>query len=124
MLRALRSRAFPLLWGGRIISALGDCIFQATLAWWVLEKTGSALAMATVILAILLVAFGIGACNTTLGLAWISALQERVPQRLLGRATSVDYLGSYLFLPGGYAVGGWAAQAISPHQVFIVGGAL
>ena len=105
MLRALRSRAFPLLWGGRAISALGGRVFQVALAWWVLEKTGSTLAMATVIRAILLAAFGIGACNTTLGLEWISALQERVPQRLLGRATSVDYLGSYLFLPVGYERG-------------------
>jgi len=93
-------------------------------AWMTIGLLVMAIGLLRPIPAILLAAFGIGACNTILGLAWVSALQERIPQRLLGRVTSVDYLGSYLFLPLGYAVGGWATQAISPQLVFIIGGAL
>jgi MFS family permease len=65
-----------------------------------------------------------GACNTTLGLVWINSLQEYVPRHLLGRVTSVDYLGSFILLPVGYAVGGWAAEETGPAVVFVIGGAL
>ncbi len=74
--------------------------------------------------AILLASAVIGACNATLGLAWINSLQELVPRHLLGRVTSVDYLGSYLFLPVGFAFGGWAAERFGAPLVFIFGGAL
>jgi len=73
---------------------------------------------------ILLASAVIGACNATLGLAWINSLQELVPRHLLGRVTSVDYLGSYMFLPLGFAFGGWAAERFGAPQVFIFGGAL
>jgi MFS transporter, DHA3 family, tetracycline resistance protein len=66
----------------------------------------------------------IGACNTLVGLVWVNTLQEVVPQHLLGRVTSVDYLGSYLLLPVGFAVGGWAAKLLGPAPVFVIGGAL
>lgn len=68
--------------------------------------------------------FVIGACNTVLGLVWVNTLQELVPQHLLGRVTSVDYLGSYVFLPVGFAIGGWAAKLLGPAPVFVIGGAL
>jgi MFS family permease len=74
--------------------------------------------------AILVASAVIGACNATLGLAWINSLQELVPRHLLGRVTSVDYLGSYLFLPLGFAFGGWAAERFGAPLVFIFGGAL
>lgn len=48
LLRVLRGRSFALLWSGQTISLLGDRIFQVALAWWVLEETGSAVAMGTV----------------------------------------------------------------------------
>jgi DHA3 family tetracycline resistance protein-like MFS transporter len=73
---------------------------------------------------ILLASLMIGACNTILSLVWVNTLQEFVPRNLLGRVTSVDYLGSYLLLPLGYALGGWAAEAIGPSLVFILGGTL
>jgi MFS family permease len=65
-----------------------------------------------------------GACNSILGLVWVNTLQERVPAHLLGRVTSVDYLGSFILLPVGYAFGGWASEQIGPATVFIIGGAL
>jgi DHA3 family tetracycline resistance protein-like MFS transporter len=46
-LRALRVRKFALLWGGQTISRLGDSLYHIALSWWILEKTGSAVAMGT-----------------------------------------------------------------------------
>lgn len=48
--RALRHRPFALLWSGQSISRLGDRLFNIALAWWVLERTGSAVAMGAVFL--------------------------------------------------------------------------
>lgn len=48
-LRALRHRPFALVWTGQTISRLGDSLFRIALAWWVLEETGSAEAMGTVL---------------------------------------------------------------------------
>jgi len=48
VLRALRYRPFALLWSGQTISRLGDNLYHIALAWWVLEETGSAVAMGTV----------------------------------------------------------------------------
>jgi DHA3 family tetracycline resistance protein-like MFS transporter len=49
LFRALRHRRFSLLLFGQTLSRLGDYVFQLALAWWVLEKTGSALAMGMVL---------------------------------------------------------------------------
>ena len=38
-----------MLWSCQTVSRLGDSLFRIALAWWVLEKTGSATAMATVL---------------------------------------------------------------------------
>ena len=46
--RALYLRPFALLWTGQTLSRLGDFLYEIALAWWVLEKTGSAAAMASV----------------------------------------------------------------------------
>ncbi len=71
---------------------------------------------------ILAASFFIGVCNSIVGLVWTNTLQELVPQRLLGRVTSVDYLGSYILIPPGYAIGGWATEALGPPMVFVAGG--
>lgn len=49
VLRSLRHRPFALLWAGQTASRLGDSLHRIALAWWVLEKTGSATAMGTVL---------------------------------------------------------------------------
>ena len=48
--RSLTNRSFTLLWAGQTFSRVGDFMYQIALAWWVLEKTGSAGAMATVLI--------------------------------------------------------------------------
>jgi MFS family permease len=47
--RALRHTKFTLLLVGQTLSRIGDFLFQIAMAWWVLEKTGSATAMGTVL---------------------------------------------------------------------------
>jgi DHA3 family tetracycline resistance protein-like MFS transporter len=49
LIRSLANRSFALLWAGQTFSRVGDFMYQVALAWWVLEKTGSAGAMATVL---------------------------------------------------------------------------
>jgi MFS family permease len=66
----------------------------------------------------------IGACNTILGLVWVNTLQQTVPHNLLGRVSSVDFLGSYILLPIGYGIGGWSVGVLGAPLVFILGGAL
>lgn len=73
---------------------------------------------------VLAAAFVIGGANTALGLIWVNTLQEQVPRELQGRVSSVDFLGSSLLAPVGYAVGGWATGMFGPGLVFIVGGIL
>ncbi len=48
IVHALRHRRFALLFSGQTISRVGDHFYQIALAWWVLEKTGSATAMGMV----------------------------------------------------------------------------
>jgi MFS family permease len=50
VLRSLKHRPFALLWAGQTTSRLGDSLHRIALAWWVLEKTGSATAMGTVLI--------------------------------------------------------------------------
>ncbi len=50
LFRALNHRPFALLWSGQTISRVGDSLYRIALAWWVLEKTGSATAMGTVLI--------------------------------------------------------------------------
>src|SRR5688500_14822416 len=48
--KSLTVRPFALLWSGQQLSALGDSIYRVALAWWVLEKTGSATVMSSIII--------------------------------------------------------------------------
>ncbi len=41
--RALRHKKFSSLLFGQTLSRIGDFLFQIAMAWWVLEKTGSAI---------------------------------------------------------------------------------
>src|SRR5262245_28855282 len=47
---ALKVRPFAQLWAGQTISRIGDYLYQVALAWWVLERTGSAAIMGTVLI--------------------------------------------------------------------------
>jgi MFS family permease len=50
ILNSLKLKLFALLWSGQSISRLGDSLYRIALSWWVLEKTGSAVIMGTVLI--------------------------------------------------------------------------
>ena len=55
-------------------------------------------------------------------MSWVTSLQEMVPNAKLGRVSSIDMLGSFILLPFGFGVAGWATDLIGPAAVFAVGG--
>ncbi len=97
VVKSLANPAFALLWSGQTISRLGDNFYTVALAWWVLEKTGSAAAMGLVLI-----------CSN-------------IPDRL-GRVASIDALGSFALLPVGYGLAGIAADQFGAPVVFLLGG--
>jgi len=54
----------------------------------------------------------------------VTLLQERVPEHLLGRVSSLDMFGSFLLLPIGLGIVGWLADRVGPSPIFVVGGLL
>ncbi len=54
----------------------------------------------------------------------VTLLQERLPEHLLGRVSSLDRFGSFLLLPIGLGIVGWLADRVGPSPIFVVGGLL
>ena len=67
--------------------------------------------------------FIMGFCISVFSLVWTNTLQELVPREKLGRVTSIDALGSFVLLPLGFGLTGWATDRLGPPVVFFVGGA-
>lgn len=74
------------------------------------------------VLAVMAVNFVFGVFFSFFDLIWTATLQEMVPREKLGRVSSVDQLGSFVLLPIGYGVAGWATDILSAPVVFVVGG--
>ena len=66
----------------------------------------------------------IGASLNVFNLIWYNTLQEMVPNDLLGRVSSIDYLGSFVLLPIGYGLAGWATDLFGAAEVLFIGGVL
>ncbi|HNP73869.1 MAG TPA: MFS transporter [Kouleothrix sp.] len=62
-----------------------------------------------------------GTSIAAFGLVWTSTLQEMVPGELLGRVSSIDYLGSFVLLPVGYALAGFTTDRLGAPPVFVIG---
>lgn len=60
LFRSLSVRPFALLLAGQTLSRIGDFLYEVVLAWWVLQETGSALAVGTVFVFALLPALLFG----------------------------------------------------------------
>jgi MFS family permease len=69
-------------------------------------------------------AFVFGICVSIGSLAWTNSLQEMIPHERLGRVSSIDALGSFIFLPLGFAFAGILTERIGPANVFVLGGSL
>jgi DHA3 family tetracycline resistance protein-like MFS transporter len=102
----LRRRGW-LAYGGTVVCGLAAMVFGL---WPLLP-------------AVLAAALVIGLSNSTFGLVWTNTLQEMVPRAALGRVSSIDALGSFVLLPVGAGLAGWATDLVGPPLVFIVGGA-
>src|SRR5215216_1777570 len=63
-----------------------------------------------------------GLCTSVFALIWTHTLQEMVPGEMLGRVYSIDALGSFVLLPIGFALAGWATELLGAPTVFLVGG--
>jgi DHA3 family tetracycline resistance protein-like MFS transporter len=96
----------------------------AFLAWFIIGLGIMVLGLQKNFVVSLIVATIIGAGSTTFGLIWTNSMQELVPPNLLGRVSSIDYLGSFALIPIGYAVAGWATDLYGPAVVFVVCGIL
>jgi MFS family permease len=66
--------------------------------------------------------FVYGVCMSIFSLIWTNTLQEMVPHELLGRVYSIDALGSWVLLPVGFAIAGWATDLFGAPTVFLIGG--
>ena len=73
--------------------------------------TAAALALALPTPAIALLGFAAGATEGFLEVVWMTALQERIPAAALSRVSSYDTLGSFVFMPVGFALAGPVADA-------------
>jgi MFS family permease len=92
--------------------------------WILLASAAAAMGLPIGIAGVAVAAAIVGLCETTLGLAWVHALQQYVPGDRLGRVYSIDALGSYALIPVGYAVAGALADAVGPAPIFVVGGVI
>jgi len=61
-------------------------------------------------------AFVAGVGLEQFGVGWATVMQEQIPLDCLSRVTSYDMLGSYVFIPVGYAVGGPVSSAVGVNQ--------
>ena len=96
----------------------------AYIAWFLIGTMILLLGVQTNFAVSLIFAVMIGVGSTGFGLIWTTTMQEIVPQDLMGRVSSIDYLGSFILLPIGYALGGWATDQFGAQITFIVGGSI
>ncbi|MCE3035008.1 MULTISPECIES: MFS transporter [Streptomyces] len=57
---------------------------------------------------------------TVFSILWMTALQQDVPDRVLGRVMALDWLGSQGLMPLGYAAAGLVAASIGTRDMLIV----
>jgi len=72
------------------------------------------------VIAALLLLMGVG--EQIFSVLWVTAVQREVPDRLLSRVFSLDYLGSLALLPVGLALAGPAADLFGRTEFLIFGG--
>jgi len=63
-----------------------------------------------------------GMATSVFALIWTHTLQEMVPGKMLGRVYSIDALGSFVLLPIGFSLSGWATDLVGAPTVFLIGG--
>lgn len=98
----------PLLWG-----MVGTAVYGLPLV---------GLGMTTDTVPVLAAAFLAGAGIEVFGMGWMVAMQENVPEEMLGRAFSNDALGSFAAIPLGQLAAGPPTVAFGLQPVILVAG--
>ena len=111
------------LWLGRK-SALRRRGLIAYGAWFISGLTTLAIGLPIGLIGVAIAAFIGGMSATTFDLIWVNTLQSLVPRDMLGRVSSIDFLGSLVLLPIGFGVVGWATDQVGAPMVFVIGGLL
>jgi MFS family permease len=93
---------------------VGVLVFSSGTALYAL-----ALGLAAPTLAIAVAGFVSGACEGVLDVIWITTLQQRVTRTALARVSSYDTVGSFIFMPIGFALAGPTADALGTSTVLI-----
>jgi MFS family permease len=93
---------------------VGVLVFSSGTALYAL-----ALGLAAPTLAIAVAGFVSGACEGVLDVIWITTLQQRVTRTALARVSSYDTVGSFVFMPIGFALAGPTADALGTSTVLI-----
>jgi len=73
--------------------------------------------------AIAMGAFTAGVGLGVFGPLWDTTLQHQIPERVLSRVSSYDYLGSVALLPVGYALAGPLAAILGGHAILLAAAA-
>jgi MFS family permease len=94
--------------------SVGVLLFSAGTALYALM-----LGLPAPVLAIAAAGFVSGFCEGVLDVIWITTLQRRVPRAALARVSSYDTLGSFVFMPVGFALAGPAADALGTSTVLV-----
>jgi len=68
-------------------------------------------------------AFSAGVGLGVFGPLWDTTLQHQIPERVLSRVSSYDYLGSVALLPVGYALAGPLAAILGGHAILLAAAA-
>ncbi len=102
----LRRRG-PLAYGATVLSGLAALV----------------IGLAPLVAVVSVASFVIGLCISVFSLIWTNTMQELVPRDKLGRVASIDGLGSFVLLPLGFGLTGWATDRLGAPAVFVVGGA-
>jgi hypothetical protein len=81
-----------------------------------------ALSLALTLPVVAIAAIGLiaGATHGIFEVVWITALQQRVAPAALARVSAWDALGSFIFMPLGFALAGPAAEAVGTPDVLLV----
>jgi hypothetical protein len=92
---------------------------------WVVSGLGiAALGLATNIVTVAALLAVVGFFNEAAQVIWVTLLQIHIPERLLGRISSIDWFVSLSLQPLGLGLAGPAAAALGVGGALVVGGAM
>jgi MFS family permease len=122
--------AFTALGAGSILGALVGSRIRTSQpgvvgALGVMTISGAMMSLAFLPLAGVLLCWAIAGMGMTIfEILWMTAIQQDVPDHLLGRVLALDWLGSDSLTPVGFALAGVVVGALGTHNVLVAGAIL